>query len=70
MSSTTIPIHSLPRNHPAPPTKENQYSQRERPLSFQPRFEEDNTHPFNNYGFPEPGIQVLITFVLKLSAEL
>ncbi|KAG1761979.1 hypothetical protein EDD22DRAFT_823821 [Suillus occidentalis] len=57
MSSTTIPIHSLARNHPAPPTRENQYSQRERPLSFQPRFEEDNTHPFNNYGFPEPGIQ-------------
>ncbi|KAG1768775.1 hypothetical protein EV702DRAFT_716216 [Suillus placidus] len=57
MFSTTIPIHCLPRNNPAPPTRGNHYSQRERPLSFQPRFQEVNTHPFNNYGFPEPGIQ-------------
>ncbi|KAG1726004.1 uncharacterized protein EDB91DRAFT_1086919 [Suillus paluster] len=52
-----IPIHHLPSSNPAPPTRENHYVQRERPLSFQPRFQENITHPFNNYGFPEPGIQ-------------
>ncbi|KAG2746588.1 FAD/NAD(P)-binding domain-containing protein [Suillus brevipes Sb2] len=57
MSSTTIPIHCLPRKSPAPPTRENQYCQHERPLSFQPRCQESNTQSFNNYGFPRPGIQ-------------
>jgi hypothetical protein len=41
-----------------PPTKDNGYRQRDRPLSFQPRFAQVKTQPVNNYGFPEPGIQV------------
>jgi hypothetical protein len=69
MSSTTIPIHYLPKKNASPPTRENQYYQHERPLSFRPHFQEVNTQPFNNYGFPKPGMQVLI-FVIILSAEL
>ncbi|ELU42235.1 hypothetical protein AG1IA_03735 [Rhizoctonia solani AG-1 IA] len=34
------------------------YEQRGRPLSYQPRFYEVDKQPANNYGFPEPGIQV------------
>ncbi|KAG8714109.1 hypothetical protein FRC11_009806 [Ceratobasidium sp. 423] len=33
------------------------YSQRERPLSYQPRFSRVDKQPLNNYGYPEPGIQ-------------
>ncbi|CAE6531256.1 unnamed protein product [Rhizoctonia solani] len=33
------------------------YRRRDRPLSYQPRFEEVKKQPLNNYGFPEPGIQ-------------
>ncbi|KAG0699201.1 hypothetical protein DFH29DRAFT_937635 [Suillus ampliporus] len=57
MTPPMIPIHHFPSNHPLPPTKKNRYIQRSRPLSFRPRFREVDTHPFNNYGFPEPGIQ-------------
>jgi hypothetical protein len=56
MNVTTVPIRYLPIA--PPPTQENNYSQRERPLSFQHRFFEVNTQPLNNYGYPEPGIQV------------
>ncbi|KAF7437535.1 hypothetical protein PC9H_004377 [Pleurotus ostreatus] len=39
--------------HPVAPS----YTQRDRPLSYQPCLHEVNTAPFNNYGYPEPGIQ-------------
>jgi hypothetical protein len=48
----------LPRR-PAP-IKQNDYLRAERPLSYQPRFTPVTTQPVNNYGFPEPGIQVRI----------
>jgi hypothetical protein len=34
------------------------YEQRDRPLSYQFRYQEVDKQPANNYGFPEPGIQV------------
>ncbi|CAE6373384.1 unnamed protein product [Rhizoctonia solani] len=33
------------------------YEQRDRPLSYQFRYQEVDKQPANNYGFPEPGIQ-------------
>ncbi|KAF8152233.1 hypothetical protein B0H34DRAFT_677629 [Crassisporium funariophilum] len=45
----------LPRR--SAPTKENKYLREERPLSYQPHFVPVKTQPFNNYGYPEPGIQ-------------
>lgn len=47
----------------AAPCKDSGYKQRYRPLSFQPRFEEVKHQPLNNYGFPEPGIQVFVSSV-------
>ncbi|KAG9124876.1 Glucan 1,3-beta-glucosidase 3 [Ceratobasidium sp. 392] len=49
---SAFPVPIAPR-----PSKENGYVQRQRPLSFQPRFSQVKTQPLNNYGFPEPGIQ-------------
>ncbi len=42
------------------PTKENHYLRAERPLSYQPFFTRVKTQPVNNYGYPEPGIQVTL----------
>ncbi|KAG9084294.1 hypothetical protein FS749_005334 [Ceratobasidium sp. UAMH 11750] len=50
--TSAFPVPIAPR-----PSKDNGYLQRDRPLSFQPRFHEVKTQPLNNYGFPEPGIQ-------------
>ncbi|KAH7337167.1 hypothetical protein B0J17DRAFT_600124 [Rhizoctonia solani] len=47
-------ISFLPR---APKPAYPDYKRRDRPLSYQPRFEEVKKQPLNNYGFPEPGIQ-------------
>jgi hypothetical protein len=40
------------------PTKNNHYLRTDRPLSYQPHFALVKTQPINNYGYPEPGIQV------------
>ncbi|KAF8600255.1 FAD/NAD(P)-binding domain-containing protein [Ceratobasidium sp. AG-I] len=49
---TVFPVPKAQR-----PLRKSNYAQRERPLSYQPRFTPVEHQPLNNYGFPEPGIQ-------------
>ncbi|KAJ8518022.1 hypothetical protein ONZ45_g4857 [Pleurotus djamor] len=51
-SKTSIPFVGIAHKPSFP-----DYKQRDRPLSYQPRFVEVVNQPANNYGFPEPGIQ-------------
>ena len=47
------------------PSKQNHYLRAERPLSYQPHFTPVTTQPVNNYGYPEPGIQVCCFIICR-----